>query len=497
MRVLRIAGQVQQRQRFCCLLPVVRHFPDSYSRIRNDTDPQNYFGRGAVVEVGLDTLTNRGVGLTFHDFIHHLLIAGATGSGKSMLLEHLCRRIIVHRSLSAKNGGLIVFDPHWSFAPGLIDYMAMMNLRVPLLVIDFDSPDVVAFDPLQGADIDQLDMLGAWVAHLWERQGNSRAPRLSAGITRVAHALREAHATLAEAYDLLNPLGGNREIRRAIVARIKDSSLRSEWNAHLEANNRYFELIMGSTERAVAPLVDSLPKRWSCGQNVSFKFEDALNEGWIVLIGAGRSSGSHAQATLMLDSLWHAAIHRKKCFPPMHLVIDEFAEVLSPAVVPLLPQSRKFNLSVTLATQSPSDLSGLGPSGKQVFNAILHSARSKIAFQLDGDGARVLAGPLRVEAKDIERLPRRHAIVRTMTEPQTRTFITDDVPNFHPRAQRVKAYVDARMQQWRGLFVFDREEARRRYEKRRHALIATAEVASAICEPDDYAIPTTTMRVAA
>ena len=464
----------------------MRHFPNNLGLIRRGIDRRA--GLGPLIDIGLNTFTGHGVTLSRHDFMHHLLIAGATGTGKSMLLEHLCRRLVVQRSLSVRNGGLIVFDPHWIFAGGLIDFMALANLNVPLLVIDFEGDDVVAFDPLRDADPSRLDVLGGWIAHLWERQGNSRAPRLSAGIVRVARAIVEANATLAEAHDLLDPVGGDRRVRQGLIDRIADASLASQWRADLKASDRYFELLMGSTQRAFAPLIDTLPKRWACGLGASLRFEEALAEGWVVLVSAGRTSGHLAQATLMLDALWHAAVNRPQGSPPMHLVIDEFAQLLSPAVVPLLPEARKFGLSVTLATQSPTDLSAMGPAGRQVLNAILHSARTKIAFQLAGDGARALASHLSVEPGEVQQLPRRHAVVSSMSHRQPQRFITDDVPDFRTPPARRGAYLSNRMSRWRGQFVFSRQEARQRYLARRAQLAPQAAAVVAADEPDEFEV---------
>lgn len=439
------------------------------------------------IDIGAGVVGGKGVSLTRQDFRHHLLVAGATGTGKTKLLEHICRRIIVHRSLSAQNGGLIVVDPHASFAGDLIRYMALCNLDVPLVVIDPDGPDVVAFDPAIGSDDDHANRLGTWIAHLWERQGNSEAPRLSGGLAKVIQTIRDAEVTLAEVYDLLNPLSGDADVRRGVVMRIKDAGLRRQWEKHLDSTERLFDFEMGSTQRAFAPLVDAYQQRLICGQGASFRFERALDGAWIVMIIGGRSRGTLSSMTLMLDSLWHAAMNRMAPAPPMHLVLDEFAEVLSPAVVPLLPQARKFGLSVTLGMQSPSDLSAYGPFGRQVVNGVIHSARSKITFQLDGAGARLLAGPLRVDASKIERLERRHAIVRTLSDDRPRRFVTDDVPDFQPDARLVRAYLTARSRPWRDRFLWERSVAAARYEDRRLTLAGERGVQEND-EPDEFGI---------
>jgi hypothetical protein len=137
--------------------------------------------------------------------------------------------------------------------------------------------------------------------------------------------------------------------------------------------------------------------------------------------------------------------------------------------------------------QSPSDLSAFGPFGRQSFNAILHSARTKIAFQLDGAGARVLSEPLRVDPRQIAGLPRRHAVLRSMTTHEPEVFVTDDVPDFRPSSDQVRSYLSERSRPWRGRFLWSREEAIARFQARRAELVGSAPVAAAE-EPDDFAV---------
>lgn len=440
--------------------------------------------------MGLDVQARRGVSVRPIDLAHHVLYAGSTGSGKSKSIEHLCRRIVVNRSLSRDNGGLILIDPHWSIASDLLGYMAINNLRVPLVVIhpDEEADDIVAYDPLWRAGHDRLERFGTWVAHLWQRQSNNHGPRLSEGIGLVARAIVDAGGTLADAFDLLNPIAGDRDLRHAIVHRVADESLKRHWQTLVDMSDRLFEFEMGSTKRAMMPLISNVSNRRAAGLGATLSFCDALSQAWIVLIGAGRGRGGLATATLMLDDLWSAAIDRRSSHPPMHLIVDEFNEVLSPAAVPLLPQARKFGLSVTLGMQSPADLSAMGSIGTQMLHAVVHSARTKIVFQLDGTGARTLADAVGVEAKVIQNLPYRHALIRTLTERDPSIIVTDDVPDFGASSALTNQYTRYRLDEWRGDFVFTKSAAIQRFENHRKALTDGLK-AIVIDEPDEFAVP--------
>ena len=64
----------------------------------------------------------------------HLYVAGATGTGKSKLLEHLIRQDIVANR--ASGCGMLVIDPHGSLYDSLIAWMTMTNLQRSVICID-------------------------------------------------------------------------------------------------------------------------------------------------------------------------------------------------------------------------------------------------------------------------------------------------------------------------------------------------------------------------
>lgn len=436
---------------------------------------------GRDIDLGLDVDRRRPVMLTPHDLAHHVLLCGMTGTGKSMELLNIARQIVLSRALSQSAGGMLLIDPHWDIAPRLLSMMTVFNTRVPLLVIEPDGQHVVAFDPLQSGGADAHGTIVRSIAHGWNRSGHDDAPLMEQGLRLVLSAIQSASGTLADAHLLLSP-DRNRSRRQNYVNRIVDAELRERWREIVSLSPNAFLFRFGSTQRAFERLLGDEQDRLIYGQGATWRFEQAIDEGWIILAGGGRSDGSLQRLTLQLDAFWSALFHRRQKYPPFHLLIDEATEVLTPAMLPLLPQGRKRGLRAVLALQSPRQLSG-STTGRAMFTELSLSTRSKIVFALDPSGSREMAGHVGGDIRQLQSLRDRHAVVRTISDPTPRTIVTDDLITFGARPHERHAYLERRLSPFLNRFVFTSEEAVRRYRDRLQDCDA-ATVASA--EPDEF-----------
>jgi len=427
------------------------------------------------------------VKLTAYERNHHTLITGTTGTGKSCLLNLIVRQILNHRAFSVDAGSLILFDPHWSLGPSVIDYMATCNMSIPLLVVDPQGKDIVAFDPLLAhPEVKKevlADMFSAWLAHVWQRDSNNDMPRLEAGCKLIVETLLATGCALSDAHALLNP-DQDVSLRQGIVDRIADPVLVGKWRQLTAKNPSAFEFEMGSTRRAF----NRIPResRTLCGLGRTFRWSDVLNGGWVVIVRSGRAGGiGSALSSIMLDDLWHAVESRTGSFPPATLMIDDFLQVPAPSLSEYLPNARKRGMGCILALQSATQLTAAGAAGSRLFTEVNLNCNNKISLRLDAAGALHSAADLATHKDDLAKLKQEHAVVKSMLMSSPKMIKIDELYDFGISPAARDIYISQAMSRWRGRFVFGRSDADAMYSNRVDALRSSNASAEAE-EPDEF-----------
>ncbi len=348
---------------------------------------------GTVLGDGTHPRSRRPVAIDARARLHHGLIVGPTGSGKSVLATHLAV------ADAAAGHGLIVVDPKDG---GLIDAIAgaLPEDRLDdVIVVDPTESTVVGFDPLASTPATRelvVDRVLGLMTSIWGR--DLVGPR-SADIIR--HVLLTIAASetlrLTEAPRLIADASFRRRVLKATTLGFEVRAW-WEWVDGLSA---------GEWVAMTAPVLNKLrafvgrtPVANTLGQNApALDFARVLRERQIVLVrlpvGLLGDETTGLIGALLINQLWNAVAARAGISAerrrPVSVIIDEVGTVLrfpGSSIETMLTQARGYSVGVTLAAQHLSQL----PT--DVCTAALTNARTKVVFPCGRDDAGVFAREL-------------------------------------------------------------------------------------------------------
>lgn len=350
--------------------------------------------RGSVIGVSNYIGTQRPLAIPVQDRLRHLWLIGPTGVGKSTLIANLALQDI------AAGSGLALIDPK-------SDLVETILARIPAE----RSGDVILLDPSRTENPVGFNLLGGLrneherelvvdhvthvMASIWKDSWGPRSHDLlrNSLLTLVHTRAADGSAfTLAEIPELLvNPT-----FRRFVTSqRTVPDVVRPFWYAYEQKGE-------AAIADMTAPLLNKLRQfltrtsiRLMLGQSSGVDVAEVFTKRKILL--APLSKGTLGTGTaelvgaLLTASLWHATLKRaaipQEQRRPAWMYLDEFQDVLRLPldVADMLAQARGLGVGVVLAHQH------MGQLPESVKTAVLGTARSQVAFQLDYDDARTLA----------------------------------------------------------------------------------------------------------
>ena len=350
----------------------------------------------------------RPVGIRPSDRLHHMVVTGPTGSGKSV-------GVFAPLILSDIRAGrpVVVVDPKRQ----LIDYLSD---RIPeesidnVVVLDAADPRPVGFNPLdtsgRNADVVVDGILAAFKAVFEDGWGPRTEDLLHAGLLTLAHAgvARDEPHTLLDLPRLLTDAA----FRRTVTGTVRDAPVLGAFWAGFD------ELPPGARANIIAAPMNKL-RKYVLRRNLAavlgqsrptFRLRDVFREGKSVLIplndallgpGAAQLLGS-----LVTSELWMATLERaaenNPTTRPASIYIDEVQQFvnLPTSIADALATSRSYGVSWNLAHQFRAQLP---PSMRSAFDA---NARNKVVFGVGADDARDLARMApQLEREDFMSLP--------------------------------------------------------------------------------------------
>lgn len=364
---------------------------------------------GEIVEVTADQLR------------HHLYVLGASGSGKSKLLEHIiCQHINC-------NQGIVVVDPHGDLCRDVCRYLLHQTRRGAhfdpdrLILVEPHRTDFIAgFNPLnisQGSLPAHVSEILAICRRLWSASWGLRMGDLFRhcllALALTGHTLVEVPAFLTDP-----------AFRRRVLEDVQDETVKDYFLT------RYDSLTDAARTTHAEPILNKLDELFSdpriralLGQREdSLDIRKVMDRGNCVLLvsldkGQLRSSsgliGSFLTAQIFAACTSRSDVPLKQRVPTT-LVVDEFQNFRGDSFELMLTEARKFALRLVLAHQH---LSQLDPP---LQDAVLGGAGTHALFAVSPRDVRAVSQELSgAEGKvpNLVHLPPRHCLLHRRGQP--------------------------------------------------------------------------------
>lgn len=327
------------------------------------------------------------VGVPEELLARHALVVGATGSGKSRLVEHLASQLAPHSSV-------VLLDPKGETADRLVARAAALGLP-PRRVIVLDPREpagVPAWNPLlTGVPIARA--VADWV-HVIEAGSGSWGPRLADLLTNALLVAGSHRLSVAEAAGLLtDDLARERLLARPV--RAEDPVAYREALAGLREFGSWGR---GERYQAVGPVTNKLREYLRsgylrpllCARRNTLDLARLWREPLLLVVRLDRAALGEAGARQLGGLLTHLLFRTALRCPgplPVTLVLEELPVLerfVGPALEEILAQARSLGLRCVVACQH------LGQLGPGLREALLANAAVQAFLRLGHADARLV-----------------------------------------------------------------------------------------------------------
>lgn len=376
-------------------------------------------------------------GMYQKDKIYHTLITGKTGSGKSSLLHSQIMQEIIYGVAS-----VVVFDPNGDLITKILE-LYPSNRRHDLIFIDpTDEENPFGYNPLRRVSDRYKPLVVSSIIEIFKRLygANDWGNRIEHILRHCLYLLLEQKSpSLADIPKLLvDP-----EFRYQCRLRVRDEYIHNFWKDEFPKYRA----------DALLPLLSKLSfvvnhpaiRKTVVTPKHDISLRRSIDSRKIILVNLSKgklgADVSSLIGSLLITSLAQAVYSRADKAewdrPYCSLYVDEFQNFTSSSLISLFSEVRKYNLSVTVATQY---MEALKP---EIRESILGNISTMITFRVSFDEARVLAKYLYpTRAESLVQLPNYHfaAILMINGVPST-PFVAKSVTigevfarnNLHPQ----------------------------------------------------------------
>ncbi|MXP48224.1 type IV secretion system DNA-binding domain-containing protein [Altererythrobacter luteolus] len=343
------------------------------------------------------------------DRMHSLYLVGQTGTGKSTLLLNIALQ-------DAKAGhGFCLIDPHGDLASSLSRQLGQKHIYWD--IADPISP--YGYNPLTRVSAPLRPLIASGLIDALKKQwSDAWGPRME-------HLLRHAILALleqdrADLSDIIR-LYIDSDFRKGVVANVRDPQVNQFWTREYARMNyrTAFDGVAPIANKLGALLASPQFRRALCEPKEPLRFRALMDEGGILIINLAKgrlgTDNANVMGGLIVSSIMNAAFSRSTIPEnerrPFFLAVDEFHNFTSQSFADMLPESRKYGLSLTLAHQH---LLQLDP---HVMEAIFGNIGSVLAFRMGAMDAPAFCRQLGdLEPQNLIRLPNHHLWVQLMID---------------------------------------------------------------------------------
>jgi hypothetical protein len=343
--------------------------------------------------------------------------------------------------------GFALIDPHGDLAERLLEEA---KFRPDSLYLDAADPNQpLGYNPLHRVPPEKIPLAASGLLDalrkLWR----------DAWGVRMEHVLRNSLYALLERDGSTLPdilrLYDDPAYLRQIVAGVRNPIVRRFWTVEFAAYPDRFraEVVAPIQNKLGALLTDPRLYRMLLAPEQPISFRRIMDFGGVLLVNLAKGRlgedsasvlGGVIAATIGLAAMSRAD-HPSGCRRPFHVYIDEFQTFTTLSFVNMLPELRKYGVSLTLAHHY---LHQLEP---EVRHTVLGNAGTLISFRLGPEDARVLAAEFEpaFDTFDLMNLPNRDFYLKLMIDGapskpfSARTLDQGTPPNVEPEKSQMLA----------------------------------------------------------
>jgi len=339
--------------------------------------------------------------------LRHMHIIGATGTGKSTLLQNLIRQDIEHGE------GVAVLDPHGDLIERLLEQIPEERYGDVIVFDPADTQSPVGFNILRARSETEKNIISSDLVAIFRRFSTSWGDQMTTVLGNSLLALLES-SRIMTLVDLRRFLA-DAQFRKTILGGVADTHIKYFWE-------KEFPMLRGNSQSSILTRLDSFlrPKlvRNIIGQEEGLDFADIIVSRKILLIklaqGIIGEENAHLMGSLIVSKLHQVVmerqVQRENEREPFFLYLDEFQNFITPTMSAILSGARKYKLGLVLAHQ---DLRQLWDYDTALANSVISNAATRVCFRLgDFDADKLHSGFSHFDSTDLQNLGVGEAIVR-------------------------------------------------------------------------------------
>ena len=344
------------------------------------------------LESGLLLGTNEHLGetvdvrLSLEARVRHTHIIGASGTGKSTLLLNLIRQ-------SIENGeGIAVLDPHGDLIDRVLGIIPESRINDVVLVDPADEEYAIGFNILSAHSNLEKNLLASDLVAVFQRLSTSWGDQMNSVLQNAILAFLESSrgGTIADLRRFLIET----PYRNEFLKTVNDSEVVYYWQKsfpHLAGNKS-----IGSILTRLDTFLAQKPIRHMVSQPENrLDFAHIMDTGKILLAklpeGLLGRENSYLLGTLLVSKFQQIAMSRQaqriESRRMFNIVIDEFANFITPSMAEILSGARKYRIGLTLAHHELHQLQ----RSPDVASAVMTHPYTRIVFRVGDDDAKKLA----------------------------------------------------------------------------------------------------------
>ena len=341
----------------------------------------------------------------------HSYVIGKTGSGKSVLLQHL-----IAQDLENDKRGVIVLSPEDGIFTKLLPsipesrlddliYFDPTDTRPPIIGVNpFDFSEANELPPLAREEL--LTQRAGELYTIFERALGDLGVKMTTLMQNVAYALLQIpNTSILDIDRLLHP--HNSELRDQLTAsEAVDSRTRAFWTDYDGVNANYYKSVYATVVNRLEPFFR--PPLSLTFTTSSLSFGKMLNaeRPRIIFLNVSRLRGVQAQiAGQLLIAEIQQSLQRREQIPennrqPYYFYVDEFAlfATSEKAFIDLFARARKYRMACCIAHQTTSDIPA------SFLDVLIGNVATIAAMQLSAGDAPYFAKELQlIEANETRR----------------------------------------------------------------------------------------------